>query len=344
MYNLLEGNFDGCELSHIGRASNEEADALANIGSTCEPIPPGVFLEQISECSIKIKPAVNPPESTTSSGAAASDNNEAPVTAEEQATSQASAEVLLIEPTWTRPYLAYPTSQELPKDPTEARQIIRRSKAYTIINGELYKWSIYGILQRCIAPEEGKSILLDIHEGICGHHANIWALVAKAFRAGFYWLTAVQDAKSIVSKCDACQRFATKPHAHAAELKTIPLSWPFAQWGLDMVGKLQKSSCGGHTYLLVAVDKFTKWIVAVPVTSGDATSAMNFFKLITCRFGVPHSIITDNGSNFTSGEFQDFCEELGIKISYASVAHPQINGQVEKANGLVCSSLKKWFL
>jgi transposase InsO family protein len=59
---------------------------------------------------------------------------------------------------------------------------------------------------------------------------------------------------------------------------------------------------------------------------------------------VPNSIITDNGTNFTSGEFQDFTKELGIKIKYASVAHPKSNGQVEKANGLVCAGLKKRLL
>jgi hypothetical protein len=115
---------------------------------------------------------------------------------------------------------------------------VRRAKAYTIINNELYKRSISGVLQRCIAPEEGQVILRDIHEGICGHHASSQALVSKAFRAGFYWLTAMQDAKDIVKRCEACQRFASKPHAPAAELKTIPLAWPFAQWGLDMVGPL----------------------------------------------------------------------------------------------------------
>jgi transposase InsO family protein len=56
---------------------------------------------------------------------------------------------------------------------------------------------------------------------------------------------------------------------------------------------------------------------------------------------VPNSIITDNGTNFTSGEFQEFAKVLGIKIKYALVAHPKSNGQVEKANGLVCASLKK---
>ena len=60
--------------------------------------------------------------------------------------------------------------------------------------------------------------------------------------------------KNIVHTCDTCQRFASKPHAPAAKLTPIPLAWPFAQWGLDMVGKLHKSWPGGHVYLLVAVD------------------------------------------------------------------------------------------
>jgi transposase InsO family protein len=59
---------------------------------------------------------------------------------------------------------------------------------------------------------------------------------------------------------------------------------------------------------------------------------------------VPNSIITDNGTNFTSGKFQEFTKELGIKIKYASVAHPKSNGQVEKANGLVCAGLTKRLL
>ena len=123
--------------------------------------------------------------------------------------------------------------------------------------------------------------------------------------------------------------------------ETIPLAWPFGQWGLDMVGPLRKSSRGGHTHLLVAVDKFTKWIEVIPITNSAATSAVNFIRSIIFRFGVPHSIITDNGTNFTAEEFQDFCKEQGIKLNYASVAHPQSNGQAEKAKGLVCSGVKK---
>jgi transposase InsO family protein len=129
-----------------------------------------------------------------------------------------------------------------------------------------------------------------------------------------------------------------------SELHTIPVAWPFAQWGLDQVGPLPKSSRGSHTYLLVAVDKFSKWIEAIPVTNQEATTTVKFFESIVYRYGVPNSIITDNGTNFTSGEFQEFAINLGIKIKYVSVAHPKSNSQVKNTNGLVCVGLKKRLL
>jgi hypothetical protein len=55
MYDKLEGNFEGCEVTHIGGESNEEADNMANIGFKCLPIPLGVFFEEIFERSVKIK-------------------------------------------------------------------------------------------------------------------------------------------------------------------------------------------------------------------------------------------------------------------------------------------------
>ena len=58
------------------------------------------------------------------------------------------------------------------------------------------------------------------------------------------------------------------------------------------------------------------------------------------RFGVPNRIITDNDTQFTGSEFKEWCEELGIKICYASVAHPQSNEQVECANGMVLQGIK----
>ena len=73
MYQSMEAKFEGCELKHIGRASNEEADALANIGSTCSPIPDGVFYEVINQRSIKIKTSAPPEKSTADSEATPQD-------------------------------------------------------------------------------------------------------------------------------------------------------------------------------------------------------------------------------------------------------------------------------
>jgi hypothetical protein len=103
----------------------------------------------------------------------------------------------------------------------------------------------------------------------------------------------VKDAKDIVRRCEAYQRFASKRHASTAELQPKPLAWPFTQWVLDMVGKLHKSWPGGHIYMLVAIDKFTKWIEAAPVTTQDSTVAVNFIKSLVFQFGVPHSIIKE---------------------------------------------------
>ena len=80
---------------------------------------------------------------------------------------------------------------------------------------------------------------------------------------------------------------------------------------------------------------------ALPIS---ATTAVNFIKSIIYRFEVPNSIITDNGTNFTAEEFWSFCKEQNITLNYGSVAYPQSNGQVEKANGLVTNAIKKRLL
>src|SRR5437773_3437698 len=125
----------------------------------------------------------------------------------------------------------------------------------------------------------------------------------------------------------------------AQELQTIPITWPLVVWGLDMVGPLQRA-LGGYTHLFITINKFTKWIKAKPVTTITAAKAKEFFQDIVVRFGVPNRIIIDNGTQFTGSEFEDWCEELGIKICNASVAHPQRNEQVERANGMVLQGVK----
>ena len=88
------------------------------------------------------------------------------------------------------------------------------------------------------------------------------------------------------------------------------------------------------------VDKFTKWIEAKLVKTAESGPIIDFISEVVHRYGVPHSIITDNGSNFTVDEVKSWCGKMGIKLNYASVYHPQTNGQVEWANSLIMSGIK----
>ena len=88
------------------------------------------------------------------------------------------------------------------------------------------------------------------------------------------------------------------------------------------------------------VDKFTKWIEAKPVKKAESGPVIDFISEVVHHYSVPHSIITDNGSNFTADEVKTWCGNMGIKLDYASVYHPQTNGQVERANGHIMSGIK----
>jgi hypothetical protein len=88
-----------------------------------------------------------------------------------------------------------------------------------------------------------------------------------------------------------------------------------------LVGLFKKAK-GGITHIFVVVNKFTKWIKVKPVASITAAKAVEFIKEIMDNFGVPNSIITKNGTQFTVREFKDFSADSGIKINYASVSHP----------------------
>jgi hypothetical protein len=174
---------------------------------------------------------------------------------------------------------------------------------------------------KCITLDEGCAILQDINAGICGSHMGARSLMGKAYRQGFFWPTAMSDADSLVHRCEGCQFFSRQKHVSSHQLQTIPITWPFSTWGLDLVGPFKRAK-GGLTHIFVAVDKFIKWIEVKPATSITMAKAVEFIKKIMYMFGIPNNIITDNGTQFTVREFKNFCVDLGIKINYASVSHP----------------------
>ena len=77
-----------------------------------------------------------------------------------------------------------------------------------------------------------------------------------------------------------------------------------------------------------------------PLIKFNATKAVEFMQDIMYRFGMSNRIITNLGSPFIAIEFRSWAQNCGISINYASVAHSQVNGQVERANGLLLARLK----
>jgi hypothetical protein len=115
---------------------------------------------------------------------------------------------------------------------------MHRPKSFVLLDRELYKRSPTRNLQRCIPTEQGRKLLWDIHGGVCSHHAAPRTLVRNAFWQGFNWATAVADATEVVCSCEGCQYYARQTHLPAQVLQMIPITWPFAVWGLDLIGLL----------------------------------------------------------------------------------------------------------
>ena len=87
-----------------------------------------------------------------------------------------------------------------------------QATAYCIQDGELYRKRPNDVSLRCISGEQGPELLADIHGGDCEHHSSSRTLVGKAFRNGFYWPTALNDATELVRSCEACQFHAKQIH------------------------------------------------------------------------------------------------------------------------------------
>nr|AAT77381.1 putative polyprotein [Oryza sativa Japonica Group] len=300
----LEKRFDGIEVRHVYHKDNIKPDDLPSVKKANDedsPIGP-----DISSGATEVERAIANIETTDD---------------------------------WWTPLIKFISSDKLPEDDTEAEKITRQAKIYCMIGDDLYKKAPNGVLLNCVSSDDGRHFLLDIHERICESHAAGQTLVRKAFRQGFFWPTSLKDVCDMVQRCKACQFHSKHTKLPAQALQTIPLTWLFSCWGLDILGPFPRGQ-GGYRFLFVAIDKFTKWIEVTPTREIKAENAIKFIKGIFCRYGLPHRIITDNGSQFISADFQDYCIRLGVRICFASVSHPQSNGQVERANDIVLQGIK----
>ena len=168
--------------------------------------------------------------------------------------------ILVVEPrdwAWAQHTVRFLQIGELPEEQEEAERVARRSALYQFIDNVLYGKRPNGVKLKCTSREEGLQLLAEIHGGICGSHIGSRALAGKPFRQGFFWPTALQDAMALVTKCEACQFHSKKLHQPAQALQTIPLSWPFSVWGLDILGPSLVPSGALSTCMLQSISSLS---------------------------------------------------------------------------------------
>uniref|UniRef100_A0A2N9FQQ7 Uncharacterized protein n=1 Tax=Fagus sylvatica TaxID=28930 RepID=A0A2N9FQQ7_FAGSY len=307
----LLSEFESTQVAQIGREHNSHADVLAKLATALETdVQRTVCIETLDQPSFQDKGGSVLSISSRSS--------------------------------WMDPILNYLKDNKLPEDTKEAKMVKRKAPRFWVSKeGLLYRRSFTEPYLLCVHPDKVKDFLFEIHEGICGSHTGGRSLAHRAISQGYWWPYMQADALKYVQECDKCQRFAPLIHQPARELNPLSSPWPFAQWGLDIVGPLPRAP-GNKKFLIAATDYFTKWVEAEPLSNiRDVDTKRFLWKNIITRFGIPWAVISDNGTQFDSRLFKGFCSELGDRNFFSSPGYPQSNGQAEVSNKVILSGIKR---
>lgn len=187
-----------------------------------------------------------------------------------------------------------------------------------------------------VPPEMTQTVFASLHNM---SHPGIKA-TRKLISGLYVWPTMSRDITEWVRTCAQCQAAKVTTHTKTAFRHfDRPPSSKFADLHVDLVGPLPPSQ--GYRYLLTVVDRFSRWAEAFPITNIEAaTCAETLVHGWVQRYGVPVSIVTDRGRQFTSSLWDELMELLGIAHMNTTAYHPQANGMVERFHRHLKASLK----
>ncbi|KAA3675726.1 uncharacterized protein DEA37_0006214 [Paragonimus westermani] len=189
----------------------------------------------------------------------------------------------------------------------------RRRDALTILDGCVM------LRDRVVIPAPLRSALLrQLHVG----HPGMTRMKAIS-RSYMFWPGIDQDIESTVRSCESCALAAKAP----PRVNAIPWPEPKGPWTrihIDFAGPLNGN------YYFVVVDAYSKWPEVIPMSLASTSTTVTALGQLFSQFGVPESIVSDNGPQFTSMAFVNFCKAMGTQLIHTPVYHPQSNGQVER--------------
>ena len=186
-----------------------------------------------------------------------------------------------------------------------------------------------------VPPEFRESFVSNIHT--LGHFGRRRTL--RSVAALYWWKGMPSYVAKFVKCCDVCQR--NKP---CKKLKRTPVKFfataRFKIIHMDFIGPF-KSSKKGHNYLLTMMDRYSRWLEAIPMKDPTAQScAQVFVSSWICRHGIPEAVLTDQGGHFESQLFNEVLSKLGITRMRTTAYHPQTNGALERAHGTLKNCLR----
>ena len=130
-------------------------------------------------------------------------------------------------------------------------------------------------------------VMDQIHAGVCGTHMSARTLLSMIIKQGYYWTTMEEDCHKSVRFCDTCQKYANAQHIPPSLLHSLSSPWPFSTWGIDIIGKITPPGHGGHEFILVAIDYFTKWVEASSYKALQAKHVAQFIETnIIYHYGI----------------------------------------------------------
>lgn len=199
-----------------------------------------------------------------------------------------------------------------------------------------------GVIRPFVTKAFRRAAVAQLHD-IC--HPGI-RTTTKLVRDRFVWPRMATDVKNVVRACEKCQRSKVTRHSKTPFSQYDLDSARFERIHIDIIGPLPPSN--GFKYCLSMIDRFTRWPEVTPLNEITAqTVARALVETWISRFGVPLTIITDQGRQFESSLFNELCQLLNIKHWRASPYHPQSNGMVERLHrtlkaALTCKEVTNW--
>jgi transposase InsO family protein len=161
----------------------------------------------------------------------------------------------------------------------------------------------------------------------------------RSLKERFMWPNMKADTQRWCLECQRCQAAKSPSHKHRTPVSFLSHE-RFHTVHIDIVGPLPPSK-SGKQYLLTMIDRFTRWVEAVPITNISAEQcAVKFLEHWVCRYGVPVTIISDQGTQFESALFNTLLQHLGIQRQRTTAYHPQSNGAIERAHRTIKQCLR----